>query len=65
MKPYLDIKKALLLKSREEIIEQINIRNDHIANMVGWLYPSILKSDIEKLYKRLKEIDDPVGDFQI
>ena len=61
----LDIKHALLLKDIQEIDVQINIRNKLISEMVGTLYPSILKSEVDKLYKRIQWVRSPAGDFQI
>jgi hypothetical protein len=65
MLPTLDIKKALLLKNHNEIIEQINNRKHNISEMLGWLYPSIIQAEIDQLYKRLKWLRDPPGNFDI
>lgn len=35
---------------------QIDVRYRLIANMVGELYPSILRNEIEKIYVRKKEL---------
>lgn len=61
----LGIKEALLLKDDQEIFEQIDIRRNLQKDMVGTLYPSILESEIEKLFKRIRWIRYPIGDFQI
>jgi hypothetical protein len=65
MPNYMDIKQALLLKDEQKIFEQIDVRRKLISEMAGTLYPSILESEIEKLYKRIQWIRSPAGDFQI
>jgi hypothetical protein len=63
--PYLSIQESLLLKSENEVFEQIDVRRKLISEMVGGLYPSILEGEIDKLYKRVRWIRYPIGDFQI
>jgi hypothetical protein len=63
--PLLSIEQALLLKTENEIFDQIDLRRKLISEMVGRLYPNILEGEIDKLYKRLRWIRSPVGDFQI
>jgi putative IMPACT (imprinted ancient) family translation regulator len=62
---YLSIKEAMLLKSENDVREQIELRRKQISDMVGWLYPSIINGEIEKLIKRIHDIRNPVGNFQI
>jgi len=63
--PYMSIQESLLLKSENEVFEQIDVRRKLISEMVGGLYPSILEGEIDKLYKRVRWIRYPIGDFQI
>ena len=63
--PLLSIQQALLLKTENEVFDQIDLRRKLISEMVGALYPSILENEIGKLYKRISWIRSPVGDFQI
>jgi len=63
--PYMSIQESLLLKTENEVFEQIDVRRKLISEMVGGLYPSILEGEIDKLYKRVRWIRYPIGDFQI
>lgn len=63
--PYLSIQESLRLKTENEVFEQIDVRRKLISEMVGGLYPSILEGEIDKLYKRVRWIRYPIGDFQI
>jgi hypothetical protein len=47
------IEKAMQLKSKEELKRQIKDREDMIGQMVGWLYPSILRDEITRLRERI------------
>jgi len=42
----------------DQLREQIELRRELIANMVGNLYPLILVDEVEKLKTRLKAIKD-------
>ena len=35
--------------TKEQVIEQIEMRNNLLKEMVGWLYPSILQDEISIL----------------
>ena len=61
----LGIKEVLLLKDEQELCKQIDIRRKLIKDMVGQLYPSILESEIDKIYDRIDWLRYPIGDFQI
>jgi len=39
-----------------QILEAIQSRHNQIKQMVGWLYPSVLRGEIDQLYKRLNEL---------
>ena len=43
---------------QELILEQIQIRRTLINQMVGTLYPSILRDEIERLYELHKDISN-------
>lgn len=61
----LPIQEAILLSNSQSVISQITLRRTLLKDMVGWLYQSILESEIQKLYKRLHELSQPIGDYQI
>ena len=50
------IKEALELIDPEAILEEVAVRRSLIRDMVGWLYPSILRGEIEKLLTRYYEL---------
>lgn len=59
------IELALQLKDNEKIREEILLRQNQMKDMVGWLYPNILSSEIHKLYDRIEWNNTSIGDFQI
>lgn len=56
MKERLNIQDALKLTDIDSIDNQINIRQELIASMVGNLYPSILSEEIYELLERKSKI---------
>jgi hypothetical protein len=54
------IQEALLLENPEEIKREIEERQSLSRQMVGWLYPSVLADETDKLSDRLAEIRTPV-----
>lgn len=58
----LPIKSALELDDPSWIQEQIQIRKRIKSTLVGWLYPSILSYEIEKLQEHLEAIDKSTKD---
>jgi hypothetical protein len=52
----LDITDAMKLFDANELVEQINVRNDLISQMSGRLYPSILEDEVQKLRRRLTKL---------
>ena len=61
----MDIKYALRLNDEQKIRDEIRLRQNQMKDMVGWLYPNILSSEIHKLYDRIEWINTSIGDFQI
>jgi hypothetical protein len=61
----MDIKLALRLNDEQKIRDEILLRQNQMKDMVGWLYPNILSSEIHKLYDRIQWINTSIGDFQI
>ena len=53
---YLKLELCKELTNKSEIIEQITLRNNLRASMVGKLYPSILTDEIRILYRILEDL---------
>lgn len=44
----------------ETVEKEIKSRQELLEVMVGWLYPSILRSELEQLYEKRDELAYPV-----